>query len=345
MLFPSDQLPKPKIAAVPIGFGFDTLIAGPYGSGAEVALSNRETHLLDMSVAWARRCWNEYRPLRQFFSLCRGRYRRFTFEIPFGSGYLPDERLGYEDIYVGVGDGATTIFDLPVINLPTTIDDDHFSLQTNHVPLVVTTDYTLSMNEFTTPSDFTTWTGFGGGADTITPGQTDPADPPGTDASLLAFSGAGPRGIFLLGSPVLAYEDVLVDIWLRAASGTLPMTVWAQDDGGGSTATTVVLTTSWVNVTARVTALAAANKLMQIGFTGSQTPGNFYAYNARVRPGRDGRAQATYGTAPANGALLTLSGRFCPAPWCRFGSDVLTLTPGVGYVVDVTTPIHEVRLA
>lgn len=341
MIFPFD-VPAVRLSQASLSMGYDAIVSGPFDSGREVILNKRDTSMMDFDVAWSRACWNQFRSLRKFFDKVRGIYGVFTMVIPFGQGYGVDERLGYEHLYVGIGDGSTTVWDLPMLELPDTIDEDHFELSTDRVPLVYTTDYTLSDSVFSLPTDFNAWTGYGGGTDAILGGQPDPVS--GTGASLLTFSGAGPRGLFRLGNAVPAGDDVDVDVWLKSVTGSFQATIWAQDDGGGSVAVPVTVTEDWTKFSARSTAAAAANKLMQIGFTGSQTPTSLYAYKARIGPGRDGKAQATYAVAPAEGALLTVSGRFCPAIPVRFAANALKWTPGIGYVVDIQAAFREVRL-
>jgi len=350
VLFPHLLLPKPKIGDASVGMGFDTLMGGPFDSGCEVALKKRDTTLFDMQVAWARRCWNDYDALRKFHDLMAGRYGLFTFEIPFGAGYLPDDRLGYEGVYVGVGDNAKTVWDLPVINLPATIDETHFRLATNKVNLVYTTDYTLSENAVAAPNDFATgWATEDGGPTGGGTGNPDPVG--GTDAWELDFTGAGPKDWYYVETTadnVAVGDSVYVELWLQAPLGTLTVRLYAASEGAPSerTFTTVNVGSEWQRIVAVHQNVTVAGKpRIGISFATGATTGTLMAYKARIGPGRDGKARATYATAPVTGGLLTLSGRFCPAVQCRFGADVLTWKPSVGYTIDIATPIHEDRSA
>lgn len=346
-LFPEHpDVPYPSLRNPSIVFASDNVIAGPYDSGREVMLNKRATQLADINFTVARACWNELRILAAFHQKMRGRFRDFSFLVPFGAGWLPQNEysLGWEGLYVGVTNGVTATYDLPMRDFSEE-DADHFSLYGDDV-LIAPTAYSLSDNALATPTDLTTWTPYGTGAPAFTSGQADPATPPGTAATLVEYVDMTvPKGIFKGGNAVLSGDTVLVDVWLKkATAGTLPITVWAQTDVGDSVAKVVTLTEEWQNVTARVTATANGNKVMQIGFTGDQTVGNFLAYNARIRPGRDSRAQVTFSPVMAAGVLLTVSPRSTPVLWARFGSDSFQRTPGVFYQTDVALQIKEVRV-
>ena len=317
---------------------FRTIIAGPYESGRTVRTSTSRYSLANVVLHWPEREWSVYAPLRDFWHDVRAQWAPFSFQ-----DFLGHDTGGvrWGRVYVGVADGAATAYDLPF----RVWTADTIELRDSWA-VVDPADYTLSDNALTTPSDFDTWTGFGGGLSApATPGQADPDG--GTDASLLEFATAlGPRGIFKAGNANAIGSDALVDIWLAAESGTLPITVWAQDDQGASSATVVTLTAAWQNVTAQVTTVAAgAAKILQIGFTGDQTCGNFFAYNARIRPGRDGRSQAIFDVAPTIAHPLEIGGVFQRVLDGRFADDRLARTVFANdYLTELTLPITEERL-
>lgn len=92
---------------------FATVIAGPYMSGRSVVGKGREYSLFRARLAYARMALADFQPVYTLFSNVRGRFGTFTFFDFTGHDASP-VGAAWVRLYVGIGSGATTGFDLPM---------------------------------------------------------------------------------------------------------------------------------------------------------------------------------------------------------------------------------------
>lgn len=92
---------------------FATVVAGPYMSGRSVVGKGREYPLFRARLAYAKMALADFQPVYTLFSNVRGRFGTFTFFDFTGHDASP-VGAAWVKLYVGVGNGVTTIFDLPM---------------------------------------------------------------------------------------------------------------------------------------------------------------------------------------------------------------------------------------
>ena len=151
-LFPHSSLPAPRIATSPIETAYSDNLIGPFDSGREVVLPKMRVALNKFDVTWARRCWDEFRPLVQFFHQMRGRTGVFTFIAWPGSGYAVSSRLGFERLYVATVNVSAIVYEMPFLQYDVS-DADHLTVYLNDTAIVHGTDYTLEASGSGTGTD------------------------------------------------------------------------------------------------------------------------------------------------------------------------------------------------
>lgn len=92
---------------------YATIVAGPYMSGRTVVGKGREYPLYRARLAYARMAIADLQPVLTLFHDVRGRYGTFSFFDFTGHDASP-VGASWVKLYVGVGDGVTTGFDLPM---------------------------------------------------------------------------------------------------------------------------------------------------------------------------------------------------------------------------------------
>lgn len=92
---------------------YATLIAGPYLSGRALTGKGREYPVFRARLRYLKVTQSDIAPILTLFRNVRGRYNQFTYFDFAGHDNSP-VGVAWEDLYVGVGDGVTTGFDLPM---------------------------------------------------------------------------------------------------------------------------------------------------------------------------------------------------------------------------------------
>lgn len=345
MNFP--DLHAPVIPFTPIDAGD---VTAPSYRGRSVLLSNLDFPLYRANVVYPKLNWESYVDLQEFFYDRKAGARPFTFQCPIGHdaadlalGRIPEWRR----LYVGVGDGVTAIFDLPLKSFSGVWGTD--LLLSVGGAVVDTANCGILTNRIALPNDFTLWaanpTGPGGGSS-----DQDQADPDGgTSASRLEFSGAGPQGLYLdPPGTILKGDDVEWDIWLKSPI-TSPLDVTLQSGlvAGEKTELVVPVTDQWQKFRAPWHT-ATVDGSPRIGFQMATTTDTIHVYLARIAPGRDGRAQASFdaGFEPGLGdEILVKKGRFQRTIHARFTKHELARPTGTAYVVyNPSVEVAEMRL-
>jgi len=342
------DLPTPVIP-------FDPIETGEVTDSGYRGRSVIQTHLDfplygPVKVTYPKLRWDRFEDLQDFFSLCKAGGRPFTFQCPIGhdAADLPIGRVpGWRRVYVGVGDAATAIFDLPFKSFSGVWGTD-LILSVGGVD-VSTADCDILTNRIALPNDFTLWT-----ANPTGPGvgssDQDQADPDGgTSASRLEFSGAGPQGLYLdPPGTILKGDDVEWDIWLKSPI-TFPLDVTLQSGlvAGEKTELVVPVTDQWQKFRAPWHT-ATVNGAPRIGFQMATTTDTIHVYLARIAPGRDGRAQASFGAGHEPGAgapILVKRGKFQRTIFAKLTKATLSRPTGTAYtVMNTGVEVAELRL-
>lgn len=105
--------PAPRVPGLVVSDEYNSLIAGPYPSGRTVVGKAREYPLYRATLAYERQLIASMADLFTLFRNVRGMYGTFTF-FDFGNWNGSPVGLPWIKLYVGVGDGVTVTFDLPM---------------------------------------------------------------------------------------------------------------------------------------------------------------------------------------------------------------------------------------
>lgn len=109
-VYPDSPLPSEGYSSTD---EFATVIAGPYMSGRSVAGKGREYPPFRARLAYPRMPLADIQPLYTLFNSVRGRFGTFTFFDFTGHDTNP-VGAAWVKLYVGVGDGVTAAFYLPM---------------------------------------------------------------------------------------------------------------------------------------------------------------------------------------------------------------------------------------
>lgn len=338
------RFPHDEIAAIPSATyvpeeAFRTEITPEYSSGRTVRTSKARYPKSALVTKWPERIWADYRPMRRFFHRVRGMWRIWTWEDYLGHD---TDGVGWDRVYVGVGDGSKSQWDLPFSSYEGSLELYGSDL------LISSGSYSVTDTLLATPNDFSDtpggWESNYDGPDSI---DTGIAGPPGTgsNASRLNFTGTGPEDWYLdTGIPVPAGGEINTGLWVAVDSGTLDGRIEAvnQADLAASVVVPFTATTTWQKVRARQVARVAGTQTIVLSFPAAQPLGSILVYGAQVA-GRDGRAILNY--TPSLGVPIDVSGQFRRMIDVRFADDRLARTVYANdYLTDFTLPLIEERI-
>lgn len=97
---------------------YATLISGPYPSGRSVTGKQREYPLFRVSLRYTKMLQADFDPITALHRTVKGSYGTFTY-FDFAGHDLSPVGAVWTGLYVGVGNGSTVEFDLPMKNATT----------------------------------------------------------------------------------------------------------------------------------------------------------------------------------------------------------------------------------
>lgn len=147
-VFPDDPKPSEGYELVDVYYTFES---GPYEAGTSVTGKGREFPLAVANIKYPKLPASEFNSLISFYHAMRGRFGTFTFFDFAGWDAAPVGVL-WPYLYVGVGDGTTATFDLPMKSTST------YTLKVAGVSKTPVTHFTFGTGTGTDGKDRITFT-------------------------------------------------------------------------------------------------------------------------------------------------------------------------------------------
>jgi hypothetical protein len=321
---------------------FKTIILDQYASGRSVANSTRRYDLAHLVLNYPQRPWNTWRPLVRMRKRLRGPAGLFTFEDYLGWDD-PAGGVGWDNLFVGLGDGSRTAFNAP---FRAASDVELYDADA----LVSSSAYDVITNLLATPNEFfTDWDTTSAGPTAVTPGQADPDG--GTSASRLDFIGPAPCDWLTITPNTYASgivgKDIVVELSVSSPSGAVEAQLIAGEKLGSTIVRTARSFTArpgrWERVRCAHTAtLVGGDWLVGLSFPLGSTPAPLLVHVAVIYPGEDGTAVIDCDSAPTTGHPLDVSFIGRRIFTGRFGDDRLARTVGPNdWLTELTLPIQE----